>query len=113
MTLYDNVRDLFLGFAFALLIPFTFFYGMHYAGYDCSTDFAFYIILAAGILFIILGAFLKLGFIGGGSILGGVFTIVYGYLCVWHKITVGIKFATLLGALGVIIALALFLKRKS
>ncbi|MGE0206368.1 MAG: hypothetical protein AB7R69_00805 [Candidatus Babeliales bacterium] len=110
MNIYDNARDLFLGLVCALLIPLTVIYGLEFLGIYQDYMY-FYYSLAAGILFIILGAFLKLGFIGSGFILGGVLTIV---LSMGPRSAMsGVKIASLLGVFLLIIGLTVFLKRKS
>ena len=79
---------------------------------EVYNNFYFYTSLVFGICCIIIGALLKVGFIGGGFILGGVASLVFGYSHVWGQLTPMIKFGTLLATLVLILFLAFMATRR-
>jgi len=75
--------------------------------------FYFYVAFCTGIILFILGSLLiPVDFLGGGTILGGILTLVTGYTLVWGHLSNLIKFLSLLGGLLLLFILGMVIGRK-
>lgn len=110
-------REWLIGIVLAFIVPLTTYYGFEvFCTYflktsDCrQTHFYFYAALAAGITAIILGNFFLNHYLSLmiGLSLGGLFTLIHGYVAYWSQFSLILKFLSLL----VILILLLFIAIK-
>lgn len=103
--MYEHIRNAAFAFALMVLLPLTTFYGLYVLKLDPYPFF--YASLALGLLFIIIGTFLKIEYLGAGFILGGIANIALGTTRIWYALADLTRFLGLLAALIAVIALVL------
>lgn len=133
MDLVQVVKSLVISVAIAFLIPIAVYYGIEIvspgpvyyeythdkkdadlivaqAEYDSALkdyQFKHFIVnVVVGMLLIVLGYLIHIGFLGAGLMLGGVFCLMVGSIFYWSKFTVIIKFGALLSMIFLLIVIA-------
>lgn len=98
----ENMRNIALGIGIALILPITMHYG--FSVFEVAEKSYFIGAIIVGLLAIAAGVVTRLGFVGFGAILGGVFCVISGYSYYWPRLTDMIRFVSLLIFLVVMVA---------
>lgn len=109
-------REWLIGIVLAFIVPLTTYYGFEvFCAYivktsDChQTHLYFYLALIAGIIAIVLGNFFFNQYLSLmiGLSLGGLFTLIHGYIAYWSQFDLILKFISLLAILVLLLFIAI------
>lgn len=109
----ENMRNIALGLGIAMVMPMTMVYGFKLLA--LSGQSYFLAAIAVGLVAVAAGVLTRLGFVGFGAILGGVFCVIVGYWHHWGALSDVVRFASLLIFLVLMVAASYYsvnLKRK-
>lgn len=115
-TGFTLAREWLIGLVLAIIVPLTTYYGFEvFCTYllkvsDCrQSHLYFYVALVTGITAIVLGNFFLNHYLSLmiGLSLGGLFTLIHGYVAYWSQFSLILKFLSLLGMLILLLFIAI------